>query len=59
MKGLGCIYQNEKIDQQRRFCSFDHFELVFLINDSEQATLLYRFAKLTLKRVLVFCEVPF
>ena len=32
MKWLGCIYQNEKIDQQRRFCSFDHFELVFLIN---------------------------
>ena len=40
------------------------FELVFLVSVcstlySEQVTLLYRFAKLKLKRVLVFCEIIF
>ena len=41
---------------------FVDFELVFLVNvcstvNTEQATLLDRFAKLTLKKV--FCEIPF
>ena len=29
MKGLGCIYQNVKIDQQRNFCSFRSSNLFF------------------------------